>query len=132
MVEAVQESDLQDRTKAFGLRTIKLVDAIPNTHSGRAVANQLIRCALSVGANYRAACSGRSKAEFVAKLGVVREEADECVYWLEIIIGSNLIPETRVTPLLKEASELTAIFTTSIISAKRNNQPSQSTKSLAK
>jgi four helix bundle protein len=128
MVEAVHESDLHDRTKAFGLRTIKLVDALPNTHSGRAVANQLIRCALSIGANYRAACSGRSKAEFIAKLGVVREEADESVYWLEIIIGSNLVPETRVAPLLKEATELTAIFTSSIISAKRNKQPNSSTK----
>ena len=132
MVEAVQESDLQDRTKAFALRTIKLVDALPNTHSGRAVANQLVRCALSVGANYRAALSGRSKAEFVAKLGIVREEADESAYWFEIIIGSNLIPETRVAPLLNEATELTAIFTSSIISAKRNNQPSPSTKSLTK
>ncbi len=128
MLEEVHESDLQDRTKAFGLRAIELVDALPQTHSGRAVANQLIRCALSVGANYRAACSGRSRAEFIAKLGVVREEADESVYWLEIIIGSNLVPETRVEPLLKEATELTAIFTSSIISAKRNNQPNSSTK----
>lgn len=89
----MDEKELKERTKQFALRVMKLVDALPNTISGRAIANQLVRSGTSVGANYRAACRGRSKAEFVAKLGVVIEEADECEYWLELIIDGELLPK---------------------------------------
>jgi four helix bundle protein len=98
---------------------MKLVDSLPNTLSGRAIANQLVRAGTSVGANYRAACRGRSTAEFIAKLGVVIEEADECEYWMELIIESDLLPKDKVEPLRQEAHELTSIFIASVKTAKR-------------
>lgn len=114
----MDEKELKERTKQFGLRIMKLVDALPNTTSGRAIGNQLIRSGTSVGANYRAACRGRSKAEFIAKLGIVIEEADECGFWLELIMEGNLLPNTQVQPLFKESDELTAIFTASVRTSK--------------
>jgi len=79
--------------------------------SGRAIGNQLVRCGTSVGANYRAACRSRSRAEFAARLGIVAEEANETVYWLELLLDGKLLCETKLSELLKEANELTAIFT---------------------
>jgi four helix bundle protein len=114
----LNEKELKERTKFFALRVMKLVDAIPNSVSGRAIANQLVRAGMSVGANYRAACRGRSKAEFIAKLGIVIEEADECEYWLELIIDGEVLPKTKVQPLLQEAHELAAIFVASVRTAK--------------
>ncbi len=114
------EKELLQRTKTFALRVIKLVNALPNTSAGRAIGNQLIRSGTSVASNYRAACRGRSKAEFIAKLGTVEEEADESCLWLELIIESGLMEEKLVASLLQEASELTAIFAKSRISAKSN------------
>jgi four helix bundle protein len=102
--------ELLNRTKCFGLRIMKLVDALPKSASGRAIGGQLIRAGTSVGANYRAARRGRSRAEFVAKLGVVVEEADECAYWLELIMEGGLLAPPQVEPLHQEANELTAIF----------------------
>jgi len=86
----VTKQELQRRTKQFALRVFKLVDALPRTPGGRAVANQLVRSATSVGANYRAACRSRSRAEFTAKFGTVLEEADESLYWLELIREGRL------------------------------------------
>jgi len=114
----VNEQELKDRTKQFGLRIMKLVDALPNTTSGRAIGNQLIRSGTSVGANYRSACRGRSKAEFISKLGIVIEEADECGFWLELIMEGSLLSEKQVEPLHKEADELTAIFIASVRTSK--------------
>ncbi len=111
------ENELKIRTKQFGLRVIKLVSVLPKTVEGRAIANQLVRSGTSVGANYRAACRGRSKAEFISKLGTVEEEADESAYWLEMIIEAGLIKPKRVEPLLQEANELVAIMTASRKSA---------------
>jgi len=79
--------------------------------SGRAIGNQLVRCGTSVGANYRAACRSRSRAEFAAKLGIVAEEADETVYWLELLREGKLVSEKELSDVLREANELTAIFT---------------------
>jgi len=107
------ERELLQRTKQFALRIFKLVDALPQTIQGRAVAAQLIRSGTSVAANYRAACRARSKAEFVAKLGIVEEEADETAFWLELIIETSLLSLTKVKPLLTEASEIVAIMTSS-------------------
>ena len=118
---------LKKRTKQFALRVMKLVDALPRTTAGRAIGRQLMDSATSVGANYRAACRGRSKAEFAAKLGTVTEEADESCYWLELIIEGDLLATELVTPLLNEANELTAIFTAATKTArlgKISNQPS--------
>ena len=107
------ERDLIDRTKKFALRIIKLVGALPRTIEGRSIAGQLMRSGTSVAANHRAACRARSKAEFVAKLGTVEEEADESAFWLELIIDSSVIDERKVRPLLNEASELVAIMASS-------------------
>jgi four helix bundle protein len=107
----VSKAELLTRTKSFSLRILKLVDHLPRTMSGRAIGNQLVRCGTSVGANYRAACRSRSRAEFAAKLGIVAEEADETVYWLELLLDGKLLCETELSELLKEANELTAIFT---------------------
>jgi four helix bundle protein len=107
------ERELLERTKQFALRIFKLVGALPQTIQGRAVAGQLIRSGTSVAANYRAACRARSKPEFVAKLGVVEEEADETAFWLELIIETELLGAAKVKPLLNEASEIVAIMASS-------------------
>ena len=101
------------RTKRFALEVIRLVAELPKTVEGRAIGSQLVRSGTSVGANYRAACRGKSKADFVAKLGIVEEEADESCYWLELITEGQLLAEDRVIALLKEANELTAIIVAS-------------------
>ncbi len=107
------------RTKDFALRVIKLVNALPNNTTGKTIGNQLIRSGTSVAANYRAACRGRSKAEFIAKLGIVEEEADESGLWMELIIESDLMSENLVKTLLQESYELTAIMASSKISARK-------------
>lgn len=106
----MSKAELLTRTKAFALRILKLVDHLPRTTSGRAIGNQLVRSGTSVGANYRAGCRARSRAEFAAKLGTVLEEADESLYWLELISEGKLIAESKLSLLLKEAAELTAIL----------------------
>ena len=116
----MDEKELKERTKKFSLRVIKLVGALPKTVEGRTIGSQLIRSGTSVGANYRAACRGRSKPEFVAKLDVVEEEADESAFWMELIIESNLMKKELVEPLLQEANELVAIMTASRKSAAKH------------
>jgi len=116
----VSKAELLTRTKAFALRILKLVDHLPRTTSGRAIGNQVVRSGTSVGANYRAACRSRSRAEFAANLGLVAEEAGETVYWLEVIRDGNLLPSNKLTELLKEADELTAIFTAGRRSSSRS------------
>jgi four helix bundle protein len=120
--KVVRTADLKERTKQFALRVMKLVDALPRTVQGRAIANQIIRSATSVAVNYRTACRARSRAEFVAKIGVVEEEADESCFWLELIIDSGLLTEERIRPLLSEAGELVAIMAASRKSAIGNRQ----------
>ncbi|HET9479494.1 MAG TPA: four helix bundle protein [Pyrinomonadaceae bacterium] len=116
--------ELKQRTKLFALRILKLVEALPNNTQGRAVGGQLIRAGTSVASNYRAACKGRSKAEFIAKLGTVEEEADESAFWLELIIEGALLKAKLVEPLLNEANELTRIMASSRITARsRSRKP---------
>ena len=115
----MNEAELKKRTKVFGLRVMKLVGALPNDSVGRAIGSQLIRSGTSVGANYRAACRGRSKAEFVAKLGIVIEEADESGYWMELITEGELLPAARVESLMDEADQITAIMVASRKSAQQ-------------
>jgi len=110
--------ELKQRTKAFALRIIRLVEALPNTSTARVIGNQLLRAGTSVGANYRAACRARSQAEFISKIGVVEEEADESAYWLELLIEAAVLSPTKVQALLDEANELTAIFAASGRTAK--------------
>ncbi|HKO62768.1 MAG TPA: four helix bundle protein [Pyrinomonadaceae bacterium] len=120
--------ELKKRTKQFALRVLKLVAALPNTVQGRAIGAQLVRSGTAVAANYRAACRGRSKAEFIAKLGTVEEEADESAFWLELIIEGGLLKEKAVRPLFTEAEELTRIMARSRISASRNLRLSKTTR----
>ena len=109
--------ELKIRTKDFALRVIKLVSELPKTVEGRAIANQIVRSGTSVAANYRATYRARSRTEFVAKVGIVLEEADETLLWLELIVAAKLLPRRRVEPLLKEADELVAIMAASRKSA---------------
>jgi len=111
--------DLKKRTKQFALRILKLVEALPNTVAGKTIGGQLTRAGTSVGSNYRAACRGRSKAEFIAKLGIVEEEADESAFWMELIIEGGLLEARLVQPLLDEANELTRIAAKSRVTAGR-------------
>ena len=117
----MKENDLQARTKTFALRVMKLADALSKTTAGQTIGRQLIRSGTSVSANYRAACRARSKAEFIAKLGIVEEEADESCHWLELIVESGLIEERLVQDLLKEANEITAIMVASKKTSRSRN-----------
>lgn len=115
--------ELQNRTKDFAKATISVVDRLPNNIKGKNIANQLFRCSTSVAANYRAACRARSKAEFIAKLGIVLEEVDEAAFWLELILELRLVDDlSTAKELLGEAKQLTAIVIASINSAK-NTKP---------
>ncbi|MEO5720511.1 MAG: four helix bundle protein [Chthoniobacterales bacterium] len=125
----MNRDELKERTKQFALRVMRLVDAMPNSTKGRALAAQLVRSGTSVAANYRAACRGRSRAEFIAKIGVVEEEADETAFWLELIIADKMLPEKKVSPLLTEANEIVAITAATYISARRNTNGSEPRKS---
>jgi len=114
------EDDLKKRTELFALRILKLVAALPKTLAGRTIGGQLVRSGTSVAANYRAACRARSKAEFISRLGVVEEEADESALWLELIMESQLMKKALVEPLWIEADEIVAIMTSSRKSAGRS------------
>jgi four helix bundle protein len=111
--------ELKNRTKRFALRVLKLAVALPRSVEGNAIRGQLVRAGTSVGANYRAACRGRSRAEFAAKIGVVEEEADESAFWLELIIEGGFLKRTQVESLLDEANEIVRIMASSRITASR-------------
>ena len=106
------------RTKNFALRVLILYRSLPRTQEARILGTQPLRSSTSIGANYRAACRGRSRAEFVAKLGVVLEEADETVFWLELFQEGKIFPAEKLQDLVREANELVAIFVTSVRAAK--------------
>jgi len=112
---------LRARTKQFALGIIKLFRILPRTEEARVIGRQLLRSGTSVAANYRAACRARSKAEFVAKMGVVVEEADETVFWLELLIDAQILRPEQLANLVTEANELVAIFAASQRTAKSAN-----------
>jgi len=116
------DNELKVRTKNFALEIIKIVKQLPKNQEGRIIGNQVLRSGTSVGANYSSACRARSKADFISKIGITEEEADETCFWLELIIESGLLQKEDVSPLLKEADELTAIFTASGRTAKNSRQ----------
>jgi len=118
------KEELKNRTKLFALLIIKLIELLPNTKAGNAIGNQLIRSGTSVASNYRAACRARSNADFVSKITVVEEESDESLFWLELIAESNLLKNGILQDAIKEADELTAIFTASGKTARKNNPKS--------
>jgi len=110
--------DLKDRTKSFAVSIIRMVDKLPRSIATEVIARQLIRSATSVAANYRAACRGRSKAEFIAKLQIVLEESDETQYWLELLLELGSLDRQLLQDSMQEADELTAIFVTALKTAK--------------
>lgn len=110
--------DLKYRSKCFALRIIKLVESLPKTQTANVLGKQLLRSGTSVAANYRAACRSRSNADFIAKMGIVEEETDESVFWMEMLIDSGLVKLGLVTDLLDEGNQLTAIWVTSINTAR--------------
>ena len=119
--------ELQKRTKKFHVDVIKLCTEFPKNAAGYETAKQLIRAAGSVGANYRAACGGKSKADFIYKIEVVLEEADESLYWLEVSQEAELLkPSEQLTYLLKEANELVSIFNAADVTAKKNRDTDNS------
>lgn len=112
--------ELQERTKKFALDIITFTERLPNTRAGNVLGKQLLRAGTPVGANYRAACRSISRADFISKINIVEEEADECMYWLDLIEGAKISNQTQIDVLRKEADELTAIFTASGRTAKQN------------
>lgn len=109
---------MKRRTKNFALRVLRLCRSLPRTDEGRILGTQLLRCSTSIGANYSAACRGRAHAEFTAKLGIVLEEADEAVFWLELLQEGNVFPEEKLRDLMQEANEILSIFVCSVRSAR--------------
>jgi len=118
----VDEETFKRRTKALGLRVIELTESLPRNRTADVLGKQLLRCATSVSANYRAACRGRSVADVIAKLGIVEEEADETIYWLEVLVESKQIPPDRVANLAKEANEILAMTIASIKTLRSRNR----------
>lgn len=112
--------ELRDRAKRFAIRVIRLFRALPRSVEAQVIGKQLLHCGTSVAANYRAACRARSKAEFIARLGIVAEEADESVLWLELLEETNVLSHERLVEIAKEAKELAAIFSASQKTAKGN------------
>jgi len=118
---AKESEILRDRTKRFALRIVGMYRALPRTEEARIIGKQVLRSGTSIGANYRAACRARSRAEFVAKLGVVLEEADETAFWLDLLRDTGIFPDRRLQGLIREANELVSIFVASMRTAKGSN-----------
>ncbi len=122
MAHEHRAQELKDRTKRFAIRIIGLYRGLLDSEEGRIVGRQLLKSGTSVGANYRAVCRARSHAEFVAKVGIVVEEADETVFWLEVLQEAKMAVGQEVASLTREAGELPAIFAASQLTAKRGNR----------
>jgi four helix bundle protein len=110
----MNEQQFKARTKRLALRVVRLVEALPKGITAETIARQILRSATSVGANYRAACRSGSDAAMIAKLNIVAEEADETLFWLEILVESGLVPKIRLVDLMAEADEITAMTTASL------------------
>ena len=108
------ELEFKKRTKEIALRIIKLVDSLPPASSAQIIGKQLLRSGTSVGANYRAACRAKSTADLIHKLSIVEEEADECLYWLELLNGSGIVAEKKLSKLYSDVNEILAMTVSSI------------------
>jgi four helix bundle protein len=117
-----QAAELRDRTRDFAVKIIEMADRLSRRLSTEILAKQLIRCATSVGAHYRAACRARSHSEFASKMQIVQEEADETQYWLDLLFRIDALKEEEFRPLEKESNELTAVFTSSAATARKNKE----------
>ena len=110
----MDEQEFKKRTKELALRIIKLVSSLPKNTVSDVIGKQLIRSGTSVGANYRAACRARSTADLIAKLRIVEEEADECLYWMELIVEAELVDITKLKSIMSETNEILAMTVASI------------------
>ena len=110
--------EMKERTKQFGLRIIRAAAALPRSFAARHIGGQLLRAGTSVGANYRAACRARTQAEFIAKLGIVEEEADESIYWMDMLIEAGIMPKAKLGALMTETNEILSIVVASINTAR--------------
>src|SRR5436305_1657048 len=118
--QSEKREEFKKRTRLFGLRAIRLVESLPRTSVAQTVGRQLLRAGTSVGANYRAAVRGRSRADFISQMAIVEEECDEALYWIDILVELGLTPEKRVEQLRAEANEIIAITVSSIRTARKD------------
>lgn len=109
----MDEQQFKERTRNVALRIIRLVDALPTPRAAEVIGRQLLRCGTSIGANYRAACRGKSAADMVAKLAIVEEEADEAIYWTELLIDARLVAKNRLASLIDELNQIVAMIVAS-------------------
>ncbi len=116
------DRDLKKRTYEFALAVLEFVSKLPKTDIARTIGGQLLRSGTSVGANYRASCRARSTADFISKMGIVEEEADECIYWMELLVASKIVKEEELLPLINEANELVSIAVSSIKTARNRTK----------
>jgi four helix bundle protein len=120
----MNEQEFKDRTKKLALRIIRLIEALPKNQTADVIGRQLLRSGTSVGANYRAACRGKSLADVISKLSIVEEEADESIYWMELLVESGLVPQAKMTDLMNEMHEVVAMIVASIKTLRGNQQAS--------
>lgn len=114
----MQKQDFAKRTMLFGLRIIRLVESLPKSTAARVIGNQLLRAGTSVGANYRSAVRGKSRADFIAKMGIIEEECDEALYWMQMLIEAGIVKSTVLADLMDEANQVIAIAVSSIKTAR--------------
>jgi four helix bundle protein len=114
----MQKHDFAKRTMMFGLRVIRLVESLPKSQTARVIGSQLVRSGTSVGANYRSALRGKSRADFIAKMGIVEEECDETLYWMQMLVEAGVMKRSRLTELMNEADQIIAIVVSSIKTAR--------------
>ncbi len=119
----VKSTTIKTRTKQFALRVLKMYRALPRTEEAKIIGRQVLRSGTSVGANYRAVCRAKSKKEFISKLGIVVEEADETVFWFELLVEGGIVSQSKLGALLAEGNELLAMFAASVRTAKANARP---------
>ena len=118
----MEKRELKERTKSFALKVIKAVEMLPKGKIGDILGKQLLRAGISVGANYRAACRAKSTSDFMSKMGIVEEEADETIYWMELLIEAGFVREDDLIPLLDEANQILAITIASINTARKGKR----------
>jgi four helix bundle protein len=118
----MEKSDLKERTKSFALKVIKVVEMLPKGRTADILGRQLLNAGTSVGANYRSACRAKSTADFISKMGIVEEEADETVYWMELLVEAGLVSKDDLISLLDEADQILAITVSSIKTAKKGKK----------
>jgi four helix bundle protein len=116
----MDQREMKRRTKAFAVKIVRLFESLPQKRTAYVLGRQLLRCGTSVGANYRSACRAKSTADFVAKMGIVEEEIDETMYWLELLVEVGILKVEEVEAILKESNELLAIVVASIKTARKN------------